>query len=547
MALDEESRDIYDQSTLRDDEPVPTTSQQTSFVLASSFPNGINTSTPVANTNSLSCATVKCPKCSESVRRGSQRTVNCAFCDETVHSLCISNAAKSIFITESTVRETKSSSCPLVYACESCRKSHIENRNNTSADLNKTLTNNSNTELISLRAEIQRLLTLNANLMANPNARAAPGVAPGKRQRIDTSDDQLIETIENVVAPLISTELSSVKANIAELMSLMKKQVVHTPWTKFSTSHLDQSPSTRRQKPNDPTPAQAAAQPRRNRYKKPVENAASIEAEKDALNKKTFAQVASISDTKRDRIINVHIIDPSDADLTNALQTDPITKKIQLVSIKTKTANLLTLECRSHEDAFQLTNQLNLRYKDKINASISKPSTPKVKITNLPNTINQETFAEDLRMYNYWLADADYEVDRMYTINNGKRSYTNVILSCDLSTQISILTKGSVMYGLKERYCFEHVHVLQCMKCLAFGHTSVSCKLPVKCRKCSGAHAHSECTSETICCVNCANFNTKSSTKYDTVHIATSDLCRCRTNRINGLKEFINARSKNES
>lgn len=50
----------------------------------------------------------------------------------------------------------------------------------------------------------------------------------------------------------------------------------------------------------------------------------------------------------------------------------------------------------------------------------------------------------------------------------------------------------------------DHISVLQCFKCLKFGHRATDCKNTAKCSTCAGDHKFEDCDSrETTCCVNC--------------------------------------------
>lgn len=64
---------------------------------------------------------------------------------------------------------------------------------------------------------------------------------------------------------------------------------------------------------------------------------------------------------------------------------------------------------------------------------------------------------------------------------------------------------------VQESRCFEYVNLLQCNKCLRFGHFARECTYLANCKKCAERHETAACTSTTTNakCFNCNAANLK--------------------------------------
>lgn len=467
---------------------------------------------------------LKCAKCSLFISKDAINVSACIYCNEFIRNACIAKASKSTIVSEHTVSASLRSDSPLIYCCDRCRP---------------ILLSKSTKDSSMLKAEIAQLKLQITELTRKLNIHQMSSSSAAKRTRTDSFNGDLIDLVNDVVKPIIANELASLKTSIQEIASVVKKTSTNVdiqPQTPFDRIGMG------RRTPSNTADNTPAFTNNRNKNK----NKKSTTPIDPDLNKLTFAEVLNSNNESRGRFINIRVEEPTDITTINSIQSEQITKSIKVYNIKSKSPNYISVECQNDSDALRLSANLNNKYADKLSIEASKPAAPMVKVTNLPPNINKETILSEIIDYNYWLEDADCEVDRVYKINNGKRVYCNVILKCDLNTQKSILQKGAIMFGLKERYAFEYINLMQCARCLAFGHSAGSCKRPCRCKKCAGDHAHADCSSDSVKCINCTNHNKKSTdSKYDTAHIASSDHCKCRTDRINGLKAFHANKQKN--
>lgn len=101
---------------------------------------------------------------------------------------------------------------------------------------------------------------------------------------------------------------------------------------------------------------------------------------------------------------------------------------------------------------------------------------PQIKVSRIFSDITTtDDIMHQLKDQNIWLANANISIDRIYEIDTASGIYRNLIINCDLASQLLFIQKGSVIFGFSEFRCFEHVNILQCNKCMRFGHFAREC------------------------------------------------------------------------
>lgn len=182
---------------------------------------------------------------------------------------------------------------------------------------------------------------------------------------------------------------------------------------------------------------------------------------------------------------------------------------------------------------------MTAKYREAIRISTAAKKLPQVKLIRLSGVSTDcDEITDQLRRQNRILRDSEFSIVSTYTVNSPRGQYINVILECDLPLLDKIISQRTLIFGFAEIRAFEHVEILQCLKCLSFGHLAGSCKGSVHCRRCAEAHLSAECpTPTTIKCFNCVAANKKGA-KYKASHSSTDARCPVRKERIEGLKEF---------
>lgn len=81
--------------------------------------------------------------------------------------------------------------------------------------------------------------------------------------------------------------------------------------------------------------------------------------------------------------------------------------------------------------------------------------------------------------------------------------------------------------------------MVQCFRCLKFGHFIKECKGSAVCRKCgSSKHIAKDCDHDGEKCVNCS-IKVAAGAQVNVRHNSTDNRCPSRLDRINGLKFFL--------
>lgn len=447
-------------------------------------------------------------------------------------------------ITESTIRETIKSGLPLFYACERCR-TMVKGKKLATAQVMID-----SSEIVQLKANNKEMAKTIKDLQSQIDAfqithdpsdlqtvkiasleREVEHLKSNRRRRTEAEKDaeslEISTQIGKIVAEQLAKELKPINDAISKLSS--------------KTSDVIEVVS------DQPTASTPAIQQPTARSVSRARTPSVVPKSTVALKKLTFAEIIANNAVQRGAIRNIKINNPEDVTTMREIQRDELAKSIKIAKCSTRGPDFITITCADNDEAQKLDEALAIKYQDRINVSEAGQQRLKFKVTNLPEDVDEEQIIEELRQYNYWLNDAEMSIERFYTVNTGKRSYANVIIMTDVKTLKLVLQKGSITYGFRERYVFEVVNTIQCSCCWQFGHTASGCTSKVRCKRCGDDHHHSDCRSEVIKCINCINNNKKQSktVTYNIHHIASSDLCRVKDERILGLKTFYSQNKKN--
>lgn len=131
----------------------------------------------------------------------------------------------------------------------------------------------------------------------------------------------------------------------------------------------------------------------------------------------------------------------------------------------------------------------------------------------------------------------DIEIDQVYTIQNARMKYTNIILSSGIKTQEILLRKGNIILGFGQCRVTEYIDLIQCQNCNRYGHLRRTCNFESNCRKCGQAHDTDTCNVANAIpnCHNCLIAN-QHGANYNPRHNVTDDRCPIKKQRINTLK-----------
>lgn len=265
----------------------------------------------------------------------------------------------------------------------------------------------------------------------------------------------------------------------------------------------------------------------------------------------TYAQALAQNKTPIDAIRNIEIIaeDESQKELVaDLLRRDNICADKTIKSIKNKGKFNITFKCDSTDIANEVSEKLKIKYGDSIKVTGVFEKLPQVKITRLISSkaLHDDEILNQLIEQNSWLPKEGLKIEARYKVKTKEGEHDNVILSSDLGTHQQLIRRGAVIFGFSSCKAFEYINIIQCFRCLRFGHFARECKFGPRCQLCTQNHEKKDCKEEVIIskCVNCVQANRANGTTFSTRHRSSDERCPVRIQRINGLKTFLIAKNR---
>lgn len=137
------------------------------------------------------------------------------------------------------------------------------------------------------------------------------------------------------------------------------------------------------------------------------------------------------------------------------------------------------------------------------------------------------------------LEEADLGAVKMiYKYPSRGREFVSHVIETTPELRTKLLLKPRIFVGWASCRISDHVTVLQCFKCLNFGHKSANCKALPHCARCAGDHETLTCgeDNEELKCFNCVQAKCES-----TDHSALDgERCSIRKRRITAKVGLIN-------
>lgn len=155
---------------------------------------------------------------------------------------------------------------------------------------------------------------------------------------------------------------------------------------------------------------------------------------------------------------------------------------------------------------------------------------PVFKVVNIPNDTIVAEFTKELYKCNSWIPEGALNFIREYSSNPKVK---NFFYKCSTNLLSITLKKSIVRVDLQEFYCYDDFNILQCFKCLAYGHSAKNCNSPLSCKNCAGEHHHKDCTNQDQHrCANCIQIADKPKICR---HRATAGRCPVRQERVDQI------------
>lgn len=186
--------------------------------------------------------------------------------------------------------------------------------------------------------------------------------------------------------------------------------------------------------------------------------------------------------------------------LSSDIKKDKDFNQIAIDRIR-NTSDKINITFNNAAEASKFDTLFNEKYKDSATIYKQKEIEPVFKVVNVPNDTNINEFTEYIYNCNTWIPEGELLFIREYSSNPNVK---NFLYKCSTNLLSVILKRGIIRVELKEYYYYEDFNILQCFKCLGYGHSAKNCNFPTACKNCAGDHHHKECTNpNSHKCANC--------------------------------------------
>ena len=175
---------------------------------------------------------------------------------------------------------------------------------------------------------------------------------------------------------------------------------------------------------------------------------------------------------------------------------------------------------------------LKIKTNDKLN--------PRLIVHGVPTDMTTEEIKEELVAQNLDDDVADQiKVVYRFKPKQDKRT-SGCILEVSPEVRMTLLERGRVFLRYSACSMADHIRLVQCYKCLSFGHFAANCKDKSFCGHCAGSHETKDCKARNAQpkCINCVRLN---GPQTDVAHSAfDSAKCPIMLRKIKDRTSFIN-------
>ena len=200
----------------------------------------------------------------------------------------------------------------------------------------------------------------------------------------------------------------------------------------------------------------------------------------------------------------------------------------------TMSNNKLKVEFDTLEQRDETIKTVNSTKACDITAEEAKKLKPMIILKGIVKQTPKEELIEVIKLQNIPIKESiqnDDDIQLKFIRKNRSDKLYNAVLTVTPIIWRRIMETQKVNVDHQRVHADEYIPVLQCYKCLRFGHPASKCESSGEtCSHCSSKdHRYSECAFKNDpikkCCINCRDYNHKYQTNRDTAHSATSAEC----------------------
>lgn len=208
-------------------------------------------------------------------------------------------------------------------------------------------------------------------------------------------------------------------------------------------------------------------------------------------------------------------------------------------SVRNAKNGAILVECKSINEADLLMTQANDKIGENYEIFIEQPKKPKIKILGMEKEYEDEALKEIMVEQNDLSEIKHFKIVKMNKTSGQKFNTVSAICEIDSETFQKIMRWGKLNIEWEVCKVVEHVDILRCFKCCAYGHRSNDCSSTKICVRCAGDHDVKECSSENVKCINCVKLNSERKLNINVDHAAWSTDCPVYKRNVKVSKQFI--------
>lgn len=131
---------------------------------------------------------------------------------------------------------------------------------------------------------------------------------------------------------------------------------------------------------------------------------------------------------------------------------------------------------------------------------------PRLLVFGVPSSYTREQIVSDLFTLNLKGFKCDQsDVKVIYVFPPRGRTVTNCVIEVSPEVRAFMLRMSKLYFGFVSCRFRDYVRILQCYRCLAFGHIARDCSASPRCGHCAGEHEGKDCSRREVApvCFNC--------------------------------------------
>lgn len=272
---------------------------------------------------------------------------------------------------------------------------------------------------------------------------------------------------------------------------------------------------------------------------------------KEVTISKVVNSYANVVKSKPSSTNYVCIIEPKVSSVTDSRQTLSLFKSklssriiaqngIAIKRQKTVNNKKIIVECNTSNDCEKIGSLL--KDSGELEVKIPQKWNPRVQILGIEKDVADKEIIDLIKLQNDEFRDLLDEDIKLIRSKDDRVGSKYAILEVRPNIWQLCISSGRLFIGHKCCTVKNFISVLQCQKCLRFGHSKNNCRNSIVCSKCNRDHFSNECTvsNPQLSCNNCTRWNITNDNKVSVDHSSFDRKCPQYIAAFERTKKFIN-------